>query len=63
MDLSKKNDYKQKLLSLIPPFPQNISNPALRVELRKSVEDHGDRLEDDEYWLLRDSLIDDGLIE
>lgn len=27
------------------------------------MEDHGDRLEDDEYWLLRDSLIDDGLIE
>jgi hypothetical protein len=63
LDQSKRNDYKQKLLSLIPPFPQSISNLALRTELRKHIEDGGDQLEDSEYWLLRDSLIDDGLIE
>jgi hypothetical protein len=63
VDPNKKNDYKQTLLSLIPAFPQNIGNSALRTKLRSRFDPEGDALSDDDYWELRNSLIDDGLIE
>jgi len=63
MDESKKNEYKQKLLDLVPPHPGSIGNYAVRTQLREALEATADHLEDGDYWVLRNSLIDDGLIE
>jgi len=63
VDESKKNEYKQKLLDLVPEEPKSIGNYTLRTRLREVVEATGDHLEDPDYWSLRNSLIDDGLIE
>lgn len=63
MDPNKKNEYKNVLLSLIPSFPHSIGNAALRIRVREQISQQGDGLADNDYWELRNSLIDDGLIE
>lgn len=63
MNETKKNEYKQQLLDLIPPDPKSIGNSTLRAQLREKIEALGDHLEDGDYWTLRNALIDDGLIE
>jgi|SRR5580658_3162699 hypothetical protein len=54
---------KQLLLSLIPESGSSIGNGTLRERLRAEARKEGEELIDADYWPLRDSLIDDGLIE
>jgi len=63
MDPSKKRDYQRLLLSLVPPVGETIGNGALRDQLREKIQDQGDDLNDQEYWLLRNALIEEGAIE
>jgi len=63
MDQSKKIEYSQLLLSLIPQDGTNIGNVTLRQQLREGLTKKGDTLTDDDYWQLRNELIDQGLIE
>lgn len=63
MDTSKRIEYQNLLMSFVPDSGENIGNVSLRDQLREKVELGGDQLTDEDYWLLRDSLIDSGLIE
>jgi hypothetical protein len=63
MDPSKKIDYRQLMLSLIPQNGTNVGNVTLRQQLQAEAGKGGDTLTDDDYWRLRDELIDEGLIE
>ncbi len=63
MDANKKIEYQKFLMSLVPESGDNIGNVSLREQLRHKVESHGDQLTDEDYWLLRDSLIESGLLE
>ena len=63
MDPARKPDYKQRLLELVPNTGESIGNAALRHEFRKVLAAAGDEVTDDDYWLIRDSLIEDGLIQ
>ncbi len=62
MDASKKNEYRNLLLSLVPESGESRVNVSLREELRAKIKDLGDQLTDEDYWVLRDSLIDEGLL-
>lgn len=63
MDPSKKSDYTKLLLSLVPESGVNVGNVTLRNELCGAVkQSFGDEISEQDYWLLRDSLIDEGLI-
>jgi|SRR5579864_265254 len=63
MDASKKIEYQKLLINLVPESGDNIGNVSLREQLREKIEHLGDALTDEDYWLLRDSLIDSGLLE
>src|ERR1035437_751167 len=63
MNPEKKADYSKTLLDLVPASGDSIGNSALREHLRKAIAAQGDELSDQEYWLLRDAVIDQGLIE
>lgn len=63
MDSTKKLEYQKLLLNLVPESGDNIGNLTLQKHLREKIEDQGDQLTDEDYWLLRDSLIGSGVIE
>jgi len=63
VDQTKKAEYAKLLLSLIPESGKSIGNSALRDQLRKRIGADGDGFTDQDYWQIRDSLIDDGAIE
>ncbi len=63
MDASKKQEYQDLLLSLVPPSGESIGNVTLREQLQKKVEVLGDQLSYEDYFALRDPLIDSGLLE
>lgn len=63
MDPSKKSEYTKLLLSLVQESGVNVGNVTLRHQLQEAVRKaFGDEISDQDYWLLRDSLIDEGLI-
>jgi hypothetical protein len=62
LDPTRKIEYRQKLLELIPPGDSK-GNSTLREQLRRAIEAAGDHVTDEDYWTLRDSLIEEGLIE
>lgn len=61
MDQSKKPEYQRKLLELVPADGGAIGNSSLRQELRTAFPD--DEITNDDYWLIRSSLIEDGLVQ
>jgi hypothetical protein len=63
MDPSKKSEYAKLLLSFVPESGANIGNLTIRNQLREAVKALGDDISEQDYWLIRDSLIDEGLIE
>jgi hypothetical protein len=63
MDTSKKSDYAKLLLSFVPESGVNVGNVTLRNQLRDAVKALGDEIGEQDYWLIRDSLIDEGSIE
>jgi hypothetical protein len=63
MDPSKKRDYQQLLLSLVPAVGESIGNANLRDQVREKIRAQGDDLSDQEYWLLRNTLIEEGVLE
>jgi hypothetical protein len=63
VDASKRIEYQEMLLGLVPGSGENVGNVTLREQLRAKIEGQGDQLADEDYWLLRDSLIDQGLLE
>jgi hypothetical protein len=63
VDASRKIEYQKMLLSLVPESGENVGNVTLREQLREKIESLGDQLADEDYWLVRDSLIDQGLLE
>ncbi len=63
MNASKKIEYQKLLMGLVPESGDNIGNVSLREQLREKITSLGDELTDEDYWLLRDSLIDGGLLE
>jgi hypothetical protein len=63
MDASKKIEYRKLLLHLVPESGQNIGNVTLREALEQKVRAAGDELTEDDYWSLRDALIDEGVLE
>jgi len=62
VDLARKAEYGKRLLSLIPESGKSIGNSMLREQFRKSLGADGRDFSDQDYWQIRDSLIDDGLI-
>lgn len=50
------------LFSLIPESGESVGNSSLREKVKALVAQQNDELNDQDYWLLRDSLIDEGLI-
>ncbi len=65
MDAAEKTEYSKTLLSLIPESGSNIGNVTLREKLKEAIRKSGaaTNVTDQDYWLLRDSLIDEGHIE
>jgi hypothetical protein len=63
MDPLRKEEYARLLLSLVPESGANIGNVSLRNQLQERITALGDALTDEEYWPLRDYVIDQGLIE
>lgn len=63
MDPLKKEEYSRLLLKLVPESGENVGNVSLRNQLQAEIAKLGDSLSEEEYWPLRDSLIDQGLIE
>jgi len=62
MDPARKPELKQKLLQFVPADGKPIGNGNLRHLIQRQLASSGDQLADEDYWLLRDSLIDDGLL-
>lgn len=62
MEAARRAEYSQLLLSLVPDG-KSVGNFTLRDQLRKMVQVKGDELTDQDYWLLRDGLIDEGQVE
>jgi hypothetical protein len=64
MDPAKKPEYTKLLLSLIPESGESVGNLSLRERLKKAVAaQNNENLTEQDYWALRDALIDEGLIE
>jgi hypothetical protein len=63
MDAAEKAEYSKQLLSLIPESGSSVGNVRLREKLKESLRKSGIEVTDQDYWSLRDSLIDEGLIE
>lgn len=63
MDASKRIEYQNLLMSIVPDSGENVGNMTLREQLREQIYVQGDELTDEDYWLLRDALIDSGLLE
>jgi hypothetical protein len=64
MDADQKTQLKDILYSLIPENGSNIGNTTLRGTLKQRVQDAaGYSLTDDEYWSVRDALLEDGKVE
>ncbi len=63
MDTAKKLEYRKLLLSLVPDSGENIGNVSLREELQQRARASADELTDEDYWSLRDALIDEGVLE
>src|SRR5947209_11855064 len=63
MEACKRKEYREILLSLVPKSGESIGNVSLREELQTKIRDFGDDPTDEDYWFLRDSLIDEGLLE
>ena len=63
MDATKRIEYGNILRSLIPQSGESIGNVTLRELLKEQAKKLGDELTDQDYWSLRDSLIDEGMIE
>ncbi len=61
MDPLRRDEYKQRLYELTPPDGQSITNAALRDALRAAIP--GDEFSQEDYWDLRNSLIDDAKLE
>lgn len=61
MDQAKKPEYKTKMLELVPVDGKTITNRALREAFKAAFPD--DQITDDDYWLIRDALIEDGAIQ
>lgn len=61
MDLTRRDEYKQKLYELTPIDGRAIGNGALREVLRAAVP--ADQFSEEDYWDLRNSLITDGRLE
>lgn len=61
MDQAKKPEYKAKMFDLVPADGTTITNRALKQAFRDSFP--GDQITDDDYWLIRDSLIEDGVTQ
>lgn len=62
MDAARRPEYAKLLLSLIPESGESVGNSSLREKVKGLVAQQNDELNDQDYWLLRDSLIDEGLI-
>lgn len=62
MDLAQKTEYANVLLSLIPESGKSIGNSMLREQFRKRLGAEGANFTDQDYWQIRDSLIDEGFI-
>jgi hypothetical protein len=62
VDLGQKAEYAKLLLSLIPESGKSIGNSTLREQFRKRLGADGANFTDQDYWQVRDALIDDGLI-
>ncbi len=62
MDQAKKTEYRDVLLSLIPESGTSIGNSTLRDQFRGRIGGDGETFSDQDYWQLRDLLIDEGLI-
>ena len=64
MDADQRALFKEILYSLIPDNGSNIGNTTLRALLRQRVrEASGYNLTEDEYWAIRDALLEDGKVE
>jgi hypothetical protein len=61
VDQAKKPEYKAKMFELVPAAGTTITNRALRENFRPAFPD--EQISDDDYWLIRDSLIEDGAIQ
>lgn len=61
MNLQLREEYKARLYDLTPPNGTTIGNAALREELRRAFP--SDEITNDEYWELRNSLINDGKLD
>lgn len=61
MDQAKRPEYKARMFELVPVAGKTITNRALRQGFRRAFPD--DEITDDDYWLIRDSLIEDGAIQ
>ncbi len=62
MDPAKKAEYSNLLLSLIPDSGESVGNVTLGDGVKAAVAQQQDDVVDQDYWLLRDSVIDDGAI-
>jgi hypothetical protein len=62
MEASKRTEYAKILLNLVPESGANVGNVTLRSELGSAIRGLGDAMTEQDYWQLRDSLIDEGLI-
>lgn len=62
MDLAQKTEHGKLLLSMVPESGKSIGNSFLREQFRRRLGADGQTFTDQDYWQLRDSLIDDGLI-
>lgn len=61
MDQAKRPEYKAKMFELVPVDGKTITNRALRQEFKAAFPD--DQITDDDYWLIRDALIEDSAIQ
>jgi hypothetical protein len=58
---AKKPEYQRKLLELVRVDATTIGNSPLRQGLRDAFPN--DEITEDDYWLIRSSLIEDGLLQ
>jgi hypothetical protein len=62
MDAHNRAAYTQFFIDLLPVDGRGIGNTTLRDQLRRRIEP-ADTLTDEDYWTLRNGLLDDGRIE